>query len=469
MPSREALWPATWTHSPGREMAGEEIPLPEVARLLSYRLCAGLMLGALLALAFSASSAGASPASTAATPTPGQRSIVVLRASVADPAEVAARHARVHGLQVGHVYRSALKGYSATIPSSRIAAVQADPTVQFISPDTEVRALAQAPGTGISRIRAVNKANKGAGVNVAVLDTGIDTTHPDLAANVVGGTNCSKGGRSYADGNGHGTHVAGIVAALDNGIGVVGVAPQAKLWSVRVLDDKGVGPTSNLICGVDFVDSRSPAKGGPIAVANMSLGGLGSDDGNCGKTNPDALHVAVCRAVADGVTFTVAAGNSGADVRQVQPAAYDEVITVSALADTDGQPCGLGAATSWGRDDTFATFSNFASSSDLGHMIAAPGLNINSTYRGGGYAMNSGTSMASPHVAGAVALYLASHPGASPASVRDALRSLGEAPSTNFNGECGSSSGKRGAVQSSYSHTDPSSFHPEVMLRADSL
>src|SRR5206468_8612115 len=134
-----------------------------------------------------------------------------------------------------------------------------------------------------------------------------------------------------------------------------------------------------------------------------------------------------------GVTFVVAAGNSTTDVSQLRPAAYDEVITVSALGDSDGQPCGSGSALTWAADDTFASFSNFASSSsDLNHLIAAPGVNIYSTYKGGMYASLSGTSMAAPHVAGAAALYIATHPGASPASVAAALRSMGEPRDLNF-------------------------------------
>jgi subtilisin len=414
---------------------------------------------------------GSVVSATAGTPA---RYIVVLKPSAGDPGAVAARQARGYGVQVDRVYRHALNGYAATIPTDKVAALRADSNVQFLSPDAEVHSLAQSIGTGVSRIRAASKTNKGAGVNVAVIDTGIDLTHPDLAANIAGGTNCSKGGRSnYNDGAGHGSHVAGVIAALDNGIGVVGVAPEAKLWAVRVLDAKGVGSTSDVICGIDFVDSKSPAKGGPITVANMSLGGLGSDDGNCGNTNGDAEHMAICRAVADGVTFVVAAGNSTTDVSQFRPAGYDEVVTVSALGDSDGQPCASGSAMTWAADDKFATWSNYATSiSDFNHLIAAPGVDIYSTYKGGTYATGSGTSMASPHVAGAAALYIASHPGASPASVRDALMSLAEPKDINFNGECGPSTanGKRGATaQAPSSHMDSSLLHPEPELRADSL
>jgi subtilisin family serine protease len=388
---------------------------------------------------------------------PGQY-IVVFHDQLARPGDAARDLARRHGLQLLHVYEHAIKGVAATIPAGALGAVARDPRVQFVSEDRVVVAFQQTLPTGVNRISTETKTNTGAGVTVAILDTGINLTHPDLQANIAGGVNCSTG-KSYNDGNGHGTHVAGIVAARHNDIGVVGVAPGALLWAVRVLNSAGSGSWSSVICGIDFVDARSPAKRGPITVANMSLGGSGSDDGNCGLTNNDALHKAICKAVADGVTFVVAAGNSGADLKGFVPAAYNEVIAVTALADSDGAACGAGVPTSYGADDGFASFSNYATGGDLGRVMAAPGVSIFSTYKNGGYATLSGTSMASPHVAGAAALYLATHPGASPAAVLQALLALGEPPNVNFSGECSTGA----------SHTDPSGRHPEPVVRADAL
>lgn len=384
---------------------------------------------------------------------PGQY-IVVLKDSVVDSDLVGDALVEKHKGQKLFTYNKAVKGFAAVLPDAEVVELKKDPRVLFVSEDrkveivarpSDVTVMAQSLPTGVNRINAENKLNKGAGVHVAVIDTGIDLKHQDLNANIAGGKNCSTG-RSYTDGNGHGTHVAGTIAALKNDRGVVGVAPEAKLWSVRVLNNSGSGTWSSVICGVDFVTSKAPANGGPITVANMSLGGGGASDNACGKDNNDALHYAICRSRDAGVTYVVAAGNEGVDTALSVPAAYDDaVITVSALADSDGVAGGAGSATSYGADDTFASFSNFGSAVD----IAAPGVKIYSTWKGGGYATLNGTSMATPHVAGAAALYIAAHPGATWTAVRDALVAAGEALGDG--------------------HTDPSGLHPEVLVRADTL
>ncbi|MES2970998.1 MAG: S8 family peptidase [Patescibacteria group bacterium] len=403
--------------------------------------------------------------------TPAGDYIVVLQDNASSDA-VADKHAKAYGLEIKFKYKNVVRGYAARIPEARLADLRKNSEVQFISPDLPVELLSQSVGTGVGRVKAVNKANKGSGINVAVIDSGIDTTHPDLAANIAGGTSCSKGGRGYSDGNGHGTHVAGIIAARNNDFGVVGVAPEAKLWAVKVLDDKGAGSISNVICGIDFVDSKSPAKGGPIKVANLSLGSPGTDDGNCGNSNGDALHKSICQLHKDGVAIVAAAGNGGQDLSSANamvPAAYNEVLAVSALNDSDGAPCGVGAASSYGSDDTLAYFTGYAgSASDQGHMIAAPGVNIYSTNKGGTYTLKTGTSMASPHVAGAAALYIATHLGAAPSIVYGALLAVGEPKNVNFNSECTGSGGRKSS-SSGFSHTDPSGRNPEVELRADGL
>jgi len=395
---------------------------------------------------------------------PGQ--YIVIFADGVNPGAVANEMADEHGLRLLHIYRHALNGFAAQVPEGRLRALEKDPRVVFVEADRIVSIAHHCKGshpkcggdptptptptpvppgdepsgsqtvpTGIMRINgdlSSTLAGNGAGavdVDVAIIDTGIDLDHPDL--NVVGGKNCvddstqtkgngkNKTGNGFDDGNGHGSHVAGTIGAYDNDAGVVGVAPGVRLWAVRVLDDKGSGTWSGVICGVDWVTGQS----GVIEVANMSLSGAGSG----GLCSNSSLHQAICNSVAAGVTYVVAAGNSGADASIRVPAAYDEVITVSALADFDGAPGGLGSPTCRSDDDdTFANFSNYGSDVD----IIAPGVCILSTWKEGAYKTISGTSMASPHVAGAAALYLASHPNASPAQVKSALQSAGN---TNWN------------------------------------
>ena len=354
---------------------------------------------------------------------PPEGHIVVLRDDVVDAPAVAADHAQRFGASLRHVYEDAIKGYAAVIPPQRLAHVQNDPRVLFVVEDRAMSVFGQSVPTGVQRIQPTGTATNAAarGVGVAVIDTG-SGPHPDL--NIVGGTNCSTGAKnSYADGNGHGTHVAGTIGAVNNGDGVVGVAAGVPLYSVRVLNNQGSGSWSSVICGIDWVTKRVRS-GDPIKVANMSLGSSGADDGNCGNTNGDALHKAICSSVAAGVTYVVAAGNSSADFADFVPASYSEVLTVTAMADFNGAPGGGAAATCYpDADDTAANFSNFAvAPADVAHTIAAPGVCILSTWKGGGYNTISGTSMATPHVTGSAALCLAS--GACSGTPSDIMKRL---------------------------------------------
>ncbi|MGH3328212.1 MAG: S8 family serine peptidase, partial [Streptomycetales bacterium] len=356
------------------------------------------------------------------------RYIVVLEDGVAHPGMVARAQATGLGADIGHVYKHALSGYSAVLPTTQVAELRADPRVASVTPDRPVHAAAQTTPTGVDRIEgdlSSTVSGNGSGsvnVGVAVIDTGIDLQHTDL--NVVGGTNCDLPILPPDDDNGHGTHVAGTIAAEDNGQDVVGMAPGARLYAVKVLNAAGVGFTSNVVCGIDWVAANAQALN--IKVANMSLGGGGEDDGNCGRTNDDPEHTAICDAVAQGVTFAVAAGNDNANFNGFTPAAYDEVLTTTAIADFNGQPGGGAASTCRSDvDDTAASFSNFTTvgSADVGHTIAAPGTCILSTRSGGGTTTFSGTSMASPHMAGTAALCIAGPcAGMSPAQVIDKLR-----------------------------------------------
>ena len=371
----------------------------------------------------------------AALPTVAQartvRYVVVVEAG-ASPGAVARRS----GAAVDRTYGHAIRGFAAMLSPTQVRRLRADASVRYVVADRPVRVAAgrKKPGggggggettppptqvvpTGIRRIGAdldslasIDGVDTRVNVDVAVIDTG---TGPHADLNVVGGTNCSTG-RSYADGNGHGTHVGGTIGAIDNDRDVVGVAPGARLWSVRVLSSSGSGSWSSVLCGIDWVTANADT----IEVANMSLGGTGSDDGDCGRSIGDAMHDAICSATAAGVTFVVAAGNDARDAAGSAPASYDEAITVSALADFDGSAGGGAAATCRAdEDDTFANFSNFGADVD----IAAPGVCITSTWKGGGLETISGTSMATPHVAGAAALLAVRHPGASPSDVRARL------------------------------------------------
>lgn len=342
--------------------------------------------------------------SAVALASPPARYIVVLHERGDTPAAAAKAIAGQVGGQVGFIYEHALKGFSISVPEQAVAALQRNPHVKYIVSDDLRYASEQTAPTGIQRILAPGNANIGIDgsdderidVDVAIIDTGIDFQHPDL--NVAGGVNCVSDNLSSSpscvsggdDDTQHGTHVAGIVGALDNDVGTVGVAPGARLWAVKVLDANGRGYSSWIIAGIDWVAANAAT----IEVANMSLGGSGYS-----QAEYDAIQGAVNR----GVAFAVAAGNKSEDALNYSPAAFNNVLTVSALADFDGIPGGLGRPTcSFDQDDSLANFSNWGAAVDL----VAPGVCIFSTYplEKGGYGMNSGTSMACPHVTGALAL-----------------------------------------------------------------
>lgn len=319
------------------------------------------------------------------------------------------------GLAVRHRFHHALRGAAVQVPGPILAKLAADPRVAQIDYDFDVYAIGK-PGPaptpvqtvpiGYTYIGAGETANEGAGGYVAVLDTGIDLDHPDLAANLDASAALLKDcvGENTTPGNdldGHGSHVAGTVAAVDNTIGSIGIGTALKVVPVKVLNRNGKGSWSTIVCGIDHVTAHASV----LRVANLSLGGPGSycaPDAGC---TPSALQMAIENSVKAGVTYAVAAGNEGALASTSVPAAYPAVIAVSAY-DT--------------KTSTFPSWSNYGPRVD----IAAPGVGIFSTTKNGGYATFSGTSMAAPHVAAAAALYLVGHPTASPAQVRQGVLQL---------------------------------------------
>ena len=331
----------------------------------------------------------------------------------------AIRTANESGVDPDHVYANALEGFSATMTDSEAADLASDPAVVAVVPDGPVRIqdactkpiTAPCEPTGVLRIGGAGGGTDPdvSSTNVAVIDTGVDTDHPDL--NVVGGESCINS-PSFDDANGHGTHVAGTLAGT-GASGVTGVAPGAPIWSVRVLGATGGGSWSNVVCGLDWVaGTRLDADPtNDIDVVNMSLGGGGFDDGDCGLTKPDPVHQAICATTDLGVLSVVAAGNSSRALSNEKPASFDEVLTVTAVSDYDGAPGSLGGprcARGHGADDTAARFSDYAQRGDRKHTVAAPGVCILSSWKERGYKTLSGTSMASPHVAGTAVLCLAS-------------------------------------------------------------
>ena len=404
------------------------------------------------ALVICAALVALSVAPAAAAPPPTDPYVVVFDDSIMDVG--AQIDALQHGLGFTAKlrYSSALGGFAANLTTDQAAAVAAAPGVAFVRPDITISAAGLAPlaagetvPAGIRRIGGVlgAQAHAASGVGVAVLDTGVDLSSPDLT--VVSGTNCIKPGTPAADDNGHGTHVAGIVAARNSGRGVVGVAPGTTIYAVKVLGAKATGTLSQILCGINWVTANAAKLN--IRVANMSITGLGANDNACGDVNKDAEHKAICGSVAAGVTYVAAAGNSATNFANSVPAAYPEVLTATAMSDSDGLAGGKGAAPTCKKgekDDSYATYSNFAvAASEQSHAIAAPGTCVVSDAPGGKTAVYYGTSQAAPHVAGAAALCIddggAPGPcaGLAPAQIVQRLRVDAAAAATTGNGFAG--------------------------------
>jgi subtilisin family serine protease len=339
------------------------------------------------------------PVAASAAPSVKDRYIVVLKDS-ADSQAVAADHARRYGVQDRVVYGSAIEGYAGKVPPGQVDALRNDPRVQYVEPDGVVHATTTQAGAtwGLDRIdqRALPLSssftyfNTGSGVTAYIIDTGIRFSHNEFGGRATSGYDAVDGGTAD-DCNGHGTHVAGTV-----GGSTYGVAKGVSLVAVRVLNCSGSGTWSGVIAGLDWVTANH-ADGTP-AVANMSLGGGASS----------SVDAAVQRSITDGVSYAIAAGNGnaggkGQNACNYSPARVSAAMTIAATDRTDTKP----------------RWSNYGSCVDL----FAPGVSITSAWYTNNTATNtiSGTSMATPHVAGVAAQYLQTNTAASPAIVRDAL------------------------------------------------
>ncbi|MGW6605192.1 S8 family peptidase [Streptomyces sp. NPDC055036] len=301
-----------------------------------------------------------------------------------------------YGGTVKRTYTAALNGYAAELSPAQAQRLAADPAVDQVFQDREVHALAtqtNPPSWGLDRIdQAALPLNNsftypdsaGEGSTVYVIDTGVRITHQDIAGRASNGYDAVDNDNVAQDGNGHGTHVAANAAGT-----AYGVAKKARIVAVRVLNNAGSGTTAQVVAGIDWVTNNH----GPRSVANVSLGGGANA----------AIDTAVQNSINSGVTYAIAAGNSGANAQNYSPARVADAITVGATTSTDAR----------------ASYSNFGARVD----IFAPGSAITSAWNTSDTATSSisGTSMATPHVAGAAAVYLAGHPTATPAQVAAAL------------------------------------------------
>ncbi|WP_329545400.1 S8 family peptidase [Streptomyces sp. NBC_01356] len=322
--------------------------------------------------------------------------IVTLKGGTSAPSPAGRSIAEKYGARISHAYGTALNGYAVTVDEKQARRLAADSRVASVVQDTRValdHSQKNPPSWGLDRIDQrglpLNKSytwpeSAGKGVTAYVIDTGIRITHKDFGGRASYGWDFVGNDKTAKDGNGHGTHVAGTIAGTK-----YGVAKKTKVVAVRVLDNNGAGTTAQVIAGIDWVTkhARKPA------VANISLGGYANAQ----------LDAAVRNSIASGVTYAVAAGNDGLPAGLYSPARVKQALTVGASDRTDAR----------------ASFSNTGAILDL----FAPGVAITSASYASdtGKATYSGTSMASPHVAGAAALYLADHTRATPAQVGKAL------------------------------------------------
>lgn len=340
--------------------------------------------------------AHAASASASASDAPRHGYIVTLAPGTKAASAAGRDLAGKYGASVHRTYSAALNGYAVRADPRQARRLAADPAVAGVVPDVRVRTGARQhdpPSWGLDRVdkkrlpldRSYTAPKRaGAGVTVYVIDTGVRTSHRDFGQRAKSGRDFVQDDAVAQDRHGHGTHVAATVAGTR-----YGVAKKARIVAVRVLDDAGAGTTAQVLAGIDWVTrhARKPA------VANLSLGGP-----------PNAqLDAAVRASIASGVTYTVAAGNEGGLASLNSPARVRQAITVGA---TD-------------RRDARAAFSNWGAGLD----VFGPGVSIRSASirSDSATALSSGTSMAAPHVAGAAALYLSSHPSAQPAAVADAV------------------------------------------------
>ncbi len=326
--------------------------------------------------------------------------VVVFKDSAVDRSRVgdtvAALTAR-YGGKASHTYRSALGGFAATMSETQAKRLAADPKVAYVEQDRTLRALGTQPNPpswGLDRIDQRNLPldgsytypNTASNVRAYVIDTGVRITHTDFGGRAVSGRDTIDNDNDASDCNGHGTHVAGTVGGTS-----YGVAKGVNITAVRVLNCSGSGSTAQVVAGIDWVTADHAA--GALAVANMSLGG-GVDT---------ALDTAVANSIADGITYAIAAGNSNANACNASPARVPAAITLGSTTTTDAR----------------SSFSNVGTCLDL----FAPGSDITSAWYNSDTATNtiSGTSMASPHAAGAAALVLSANPSFTPQQVRDSM------------------------------------------------